>query len=236
MPDGVPRPVVSSGGKSVLVARGQTVPGSNWQQYTGPGGPGIYIDVDATLGAFGVPFPATPTYTTILRGNDTHWDTTGATSVYDSSERGFRVYIRHPDGRTLTPAQASTSNWYIEWTATLFIPPGGVPPTWLGMTGSGTTSPADWRRYVGPGEGIYVDVDTSSAGFRNTPVYVCSLYGNAAHWGTTGGSSIYDATATGFRVYVRFSDGRRLRPTDAQTMGWYIGWMGQYFQPYVEQA
>jgi hypothetical protein len=104
------------------------------------------------------------------------------------------------------------------------------------VTGSGISSPRDWQAYVGAGgPGIYVDVDTTDADFPNTPVYVCSLHGNSEHWATTGGSSIYSPTATRFRVYVRRQNGASLTPNDADALGWYIAWIGQYFfMPFPE--
>jgi hypothetical protein len=104
------------------------------------------------------------------------------------------------------------------------------------VTGSGTSSPADWQTYTGAGgPGIYVDVNTSSAEFPDTPVYVCALHGDSEHWGTTGGSSIYSPTATGFRVYVRRHNGGPLAPSDARLLGWYVGWIGQwFFMPFPE--
>ena len=53
----------------------------------------------------------------------------------------------------------------------------------------------------------YLDVDTSAGKFTSTPRYFTTLGGNSSHWATTGATSIYNATPTGFRVYVRWSDG-----------------------------
>jgi hypothetical protein len=104
------------------------------------------------------------------------------------------------------------------------------------VIGSGTTSPDDWQTYTGGGgPGIFADVDTSDAHFPDTPVYVCSLHGNSEHWATTGGGSIYAPTATGFRVYVRRHDGGPLTISDAQSLGWHIAWIGQwFFMPFPE--
>jgi hypothetical protein len=102
---------------SVWVARGSTdTAGAGWQQY--PGGAGIYIDVDTSF----VGFPLPPVYSTILRGTSLHWDTTGASSIYNASRTGFRVYVRHPDGRALTPQIARNHGWYIGWIGQ-YIPP-----------------------------------------------------------------------------------------------------------------
>jgi hypothetical protein len=90
-----------------------------------------------------------------------------------------------------------------------------------GSTPVGNTA---WQQYPG-GEGIFVDVDTSSAGFTTTPIYITSLGGNRGHWGTTGATSIYEPTPTGFRVYVRWSTGGPLTPTDANDVEWHINWI-----------
>jgi hypothetical protein len=90
-----------------------------------------------------------------------------------------------------------------------------------GSTPVGNTA---WQQYSS-GAGVFVDVDTSSAGFATTPIYITSLGGNNAHWGTTGATSIYDATPTGFRVYVRWSSGEELTPAVANQFGWHINWI-----------
>jgi hypothetical protein len=92
---------------------------------------------------------------------------------------------------------------------------------------SGRTMPGAtaWQQYPG-GAGIYVDVDTSAAQLTITPVYVTSLGGNSSHWATTGASSVYQATATGFRVYVRWDDGGPLTPATAHGFQWHINWIG----------
>jgi hypothetical protein len=104
------------------------------------------------------------------------------------------------------------------------------------ITGSGTTKGRPWQPYAGGGgPGIYIDVDAADANFPYTPVYVCSLHGNTRHWATTGGSSVYNASASGFRVYVRQADGSSLSPSDAATWGWHIAWFGQWFSiPFPE--
>ena len=96
-----------------------------------------------------------------------------------------------------------------------------------GSTPVGNTA---WRQYfsatdVFGGEGVFVDVDTSSAGFTNTPIYITSLGGTTHHWATTGATSIYHPTPTGFRVYIRFPNGGSLTPAVANQMGWHINWI-----------
>lgn len=90
-----------------------------------------------------------------------------------------------------------------------------------GSTPVGNTA---WQQYPG-GEGIFLDVNTSSAGFTTTPIYITSLGGSSHHWWTTGATSIYFPTPTGFRVYVRYSTGGSLTPAIANQYGWHINWI-----------
>jgi hypothetical protein len=94
---------------------------------------------------------------------------------------------------------------------------------------SGSTTPGstNWQAY---GEnGIYVDVDTNAAGFTTTPVYVTSIGGEVGHWATTGGSSVYQPGAKGFRIYIRWEriseTGEKLTPQIANTNKWHINWI-----------
>ncbi len=68
---------------------------------------------------------------------------------------------------------------------------------------SGTTELKGWIQHADVANQIYIDVDTSKCEFKETPLYICSLVGCSHHWSTTGGSSIYAPTPTGFRVSVR---------------------------------
>ena len=90
-----------------------------------------------------------------------------------------------------------------------------------GSTPVGNTA---WQQYP-DGEGVFVDVDTSSAGFTTTPIYITSLGGDTQHWGTTGATSIYVPTPTGFRVYVRWWAGGPLTPALANQNRWHINWI-----------
>ncbi len=80
-------------------------------------------------------------------------------------------------------------------------------------TGSTPAGDTDWIQY--PPHGIYVDIDTSAAGFTRTPVYITSIDGEGFHWTTKGASSIYKASSTGFRIYIwkdTLEDGADLTP------------------------
>jgi len=88
-----------------------------------------------------------------------------------------------------------------------------------GRTPVGNTA---WQPFPG---GIFVDVNTTFAGFTKTPLYITSLGGNGYHWATAGATSIYEPTPTGFRVYVRWLNGDPLTPAFANQYGWHINWI-----------
>lgn len=77
-----------------------------------------------------------------------------------------------------------------------------------------------WVQYATGG--IYVDVDTSSAGFSSTPLYFTSLGGHTNTWLAQGATSIYSPTARGFRVHVSYPE---LTVAKAKEWGWYINWL-----------
>ncbi len=102
-----------------------------------------------------------------------------------------------------------------------------------GQTPQGSTA---WQVYSP--SGIMVDIDTTAGKFSSAPVYLSSIGGKTRHWSTTGATSIYPipaippappvhyATATGFRVYVRWANGGPLTPAMANSYGWHINWIG----------
>lgn len=90
-----------------------------------------------------------------------------------------------------------------------------------GKTVAGATN---WLVYSPTG--IVVSVDTTIAGFTKTPVYVTSLHGSGGHWATTGGTSVYVPTPTGFSIYVKWSDNSALTPLSANQNQWHIQWIG----------
>ncbi|GAA2853728.1 hypothetical protein GCM10010517_11590 [Streptosporangium fragile] len=92
---------------------------------------------------------------------------------------------------------------------------------------SGSTEPGQgWVLYENNSPGLYIDVDTSSAHFTGNPTYLVSVGGLAHHFELTGTSTVYRPTATGFRVYIRWSNGIPLTVEDAQNFGWYVNWIG----------
>ncbi|MER7929640.1 hypothetical protein ABTY96_41980 [Streptomyces sp. NPDC096057] len=99
--------------------------------------------------------------------------------------------------------------------------------------GAGKTAPGHgWQEYRPVLGVIYIDVDTSAAHFKGTPTYttsLCSTGGN--HLWTIGASSVYDPTATGFRIHLRKADlvdpqDGPLTPAQAAGWGFFIQWIG----------
>jgi hypothetical protein len=90
------------------------------------------------------------------------------------------------------------------------------------VAGSTPVGSSNWKQYSN--NMLYLDVDTSAAGFQNTPAYTTSLAGQSGNWWVTGGSSPYSTSPTGFRVYVGFIDGRSVSPQQANASAWHINW------------
>ncbi|MBB2913111.1 hypothetical protein FHS43_004409 [Streptosporangium becharense] len=91
---------------------------------------------------------------------------------------------------------------------------------------AGRTAPGEGWTYYLNGAGLYIDVDTTSAHFTGNPVYTVSVGGTDHMFELTGTSAVYNPTATGFRVYIRWSNGAHIIPDDAVTNGWYVNWIG----------
>lgn len=90
---------------------------------------------------------------------------------------------------------------------------------------SGRTTPGSTAWVVYSATGIYTDVNTTAGKLTGTPVYVTSIGGTSSHWATTGATSVYLPTATGFRVYVKWSDNSPLTPATANGFQWHINWI-----------
>ena len=91
------------------------------------------------------------------------------------------------------------------------------------MAGNTTPGATAWQSYQG--YALYLDVDTTNAGFKTTPVYTVSLTGDSMIFWATGGSAPYSTSPTGFRLYIRLIDGTPISPTQANTYNWHINWM-----------
>jgi hypothetical protein len=115
--------------------------------------------------------------------------------------------------------------WVTACPTAAVAPQGGSSVSIKIASGSTTPGSTNWQPYSG-NTGVYLDVDTSAGKFTTTPKYLTSLGGTSSHWAATGVTSIYDATPTGFRVYVRWSNGSALTPAQANSFQWHVNWLG----------
>lgn len=106
----------------------------------------------------------------------------------------------------------------------------------------GITTANDWETYTTNTYnretrknfgGIYVEVDTKDCNFKTTPHYIVTVEGTdkGGHWLLSGANSVYNATPTGFRVYLRWTDyagfpgaANPLTRAEAKKYGWFIRW------------
>ena len=204
-PQATANSTTSNVASAVSWGSGQTTPGAtNWQPNSANA---IYVDVNTAAAGF----TATPRYFTSLGGTKHQYDAVGVRAIYSPTATGFRIYLRNWNGAALTPAQANSRNWYIQWL--------GVPTT---DTNSGSTPSGSTNWQVNNANSIYVDVNTAAAGFAATPRYFTSLGGTNALYDAQGVSAIYTPTATGFRIYLRNWNGAALTPAQANSRNWHI--------------
>jgi hypothetical protein len=80
---------------------------------------------------------ADPVYVTSLGGEGSHWLARGATSLHDTSSRGFRVEVARPQAASIVRSQ----RWHLNWLALLpsgFTSAATGSPRRLPTTSSGT--------------------------------------------------------------------------------------------------
>jgi hypothetical protein len=201
----VAHPVGRLSDSSDASCAGQTASAStNWTQYNTDG---IYVDVDTSSCGFS----ATPVYVTSMGGSGHFWST-GSSEVYVNTATGFRTYI-YMSG--ITPASANSKNWQINWVAQ----PSGQQDHGDGISCAGESGSTSWEEYSS--NAVYVDVDTSSCGFSNTPEYITSMSGSN-HWKTTGSSEPYKETESGFRIYILKDD---VNTSLASGWNWNVKWI-----------
>jgi hypothetical protein len=174
-----------------------------WQPYPD----GVYVDVNTS----GCGFTTAPQYFTSLGGDGSQLLPKGATSIYEPTATGFRVYLYHPG---MTPASANSHGWHLNWQA---LPNNSrTPSVCTGKTVQGNTA---WKQYLT--DGIYLDVDTSMCGLSATPKYFTSLGGESGTWKSLGANAIYIPTSRGFRILVNYPG---ITPAIANGAGWYLNW------------
>ncbi len=152
-----------------------------------PDGPGrIYVQIDSSVCAF----DETPSYFASVGGTRTHSKALGETSIHEPTKEGFRIDLEYPG---ITPAMANKLMWHINWNAVRR----GEPKKALCTGRSGAP---DWKPFGK--DAFTLKVDTSACGYSEVPHYFTSLEGTT-HSRAIGADAIYEATSTGFRVYVK---------------------------------
>jgi hypothetical protein len=176
----------------------------------------LQVDVDTTACGY----DTRPLYFPTLHGNSHQWRAMGTSSVFMPTATGFRMIVTDRSG-PVTAADANARQWSVAWHA--------VRPASTGPNGCTGISPSGaWHDNLGPGGGVYLDVVTSTCGFGSTtPTYVASLTGTGNHHLTTGASAIYDATSTGFRIYLHPHAGAVVTAAIANAGGWRVNWLGK---------
>jgi hypothetical protein len=94
---------------SFRVASGTTPPEATQWQASGAAGINVVVDTSSAG------FSTIPIYVPTILGRDGHWETTGATAIYEPTPTSFRIYLRFADGRNLSPETARTLNWSVKW-------------------------------------------------------------------------------------------------------------------------
>ncbi|MFK7787022.1 MAG: hypothetical protein AB8B56_18015 [Crocinitomicaceae bacterium] len=87
---------------------GNSTPGVGWVVYNATT---ISIDVSTA----GCAFASTPQYFSSIGGVGSHFELTGASAIYTPTANGFTVYIKKNDGSGVTPADAVSGGWSINW-------------------------------------------------------------------------------------------------------------------------
>lgn len=229
-------------------------PPTNWMDADGVAEGDIFVDVDTTDPVTHQPrfidpttnAVFTPHYVASLGGQQAgHHMTTGASSIYQATPYGFRVYIKRQTCLSctstasqvhqppLTAALAKEQGLHINWVAEE-APCGGAGDStnshqWnAGMTTTGIgQGQTIWQPYCwtqGVCNGIFADITFPPDHFTTTPVIVASLHGDTNHADARGANAIYSATKDGFRVYIHSTTGLQggITPQDAVQWGWKI--------------
>ena len=163
-----------------------------------------------------------PVVVSSLAGDGYQFWTTGGASPYSVSASSFRVYVAYkvPGGGAAPadmPAFANEQNWHVNWLAMVVDAVDDLSP----CAGQTTDDSANWTPYAGagPGNGISTNVDMTGCGLTSAPVVLSGL-SNA--WTATGGSAPYEATSTGFEMYVRSAG---ISPVLASQSKWHANWL-----------
>ena len=150
----------------------------------------LYIDVDTSH----CHFRSSPVYVADIIGSEHHRrQLMGTSSVSKPTAWSFRLIVLHPTVHASALLNLSkTDAWQVSWVGALGYRTGVTP------SGEQTM----WRPVEGGHQSLFVDVDTTSFGFEETPSYFTTLMGDHKHWQTQGVHSVFFPQVSGFRVYL----------------------------------
>jgi len=105
--------ITDTSGHNLRMVCGESSP-ANWEQYVEYGIPQpdeltTYIDTSSAG------FTNVVAYISALKGTAGIWRTTGGDAIYEQSATGFRVYVDDYNPTEMTPAQALTWGWRVQW-------------------------------------------------------------------------------------------------------------------------
>lgn len=103
-----PKPVKLNTGARTNICAGNTSPGTGWTAYSS-------TSISLAVNTSGCAFASTPMYFTSVGGVGNHFQVTGASAIYSPTPTGFIVYVQRNDGTPLTPADAVSGGWFINW-------------------------------------------------------------------------------------------------------------------------
>ena len=93
-------------------------------------------------------------------------------------------------------------------------------------TGKTTPMSTAWEKDLDIDDALYLNVNTKSGNFTSTPHYFAVIQGKSRHWETTGISSIYYPSPSGFRLYIKYQNGVTPDFANSEKNQWHIVWFG----------
>jgi hypothetical protein len=144
----------------------------------------LYVDVHTYASA---PFGgSTPRYFTSVTGTGS-WRLKGGRNIFFASPTSFRMYVVYID--KVTAGKANMHKWSVNWIACSH-----------GDKLSGETL-STWKK-SSSAVGAYMDLDTAKSEFKKDFAIITSVAATTAHWRVFGGSSMFQLSRKGFRLYL----------------------------------
>lgn len=81
------------------------------------------------------------------------------------------------------------------------------------FAGAADASSLDWKKYSDNKTAMFVEVDTTNAGFTKTPLYFVSIEGSGS-WSAQGVSAVYSRKKDSFRTYLKWSHSSKTNIVD----------------------